>query len=463
MNNKDFTKALPQDLLNIEDKNRSNLFSWRGQFSPQLIERLLDAYCPSNSVVLDPFAGSGTVLYEAALKSLQAYGYEINPSAWSFSKVYEFSNYTPEGREHAIRGLQQEIKREFPIIIFNNEVLSPDTIEEKIIRISQSIGEPAKIIFNALVVLLDIYNNQISNDFIQIKLVDLIRLIRDLPFSEKKIKADLRDSRNLPLQNEVIDFIVTSPPYINVFNYHQNYRRSVELLGWNSLRVAKSEIGSNRANRGNRFYTVVQYCIDMSSALQEMARVLKPNGRAVLIVGHESKVLGTPFNNAELIEQIATSSSMFDVVLRQNRVFLNRFGKSIREDILHLLRLSCNQDDTILSKIGKSVALNGLKSALPSVPDNNRVYLEDAINNINKIDGTPLFNSNGYAEYYTREKVMMVREKEESFMKTIISQLPTPHLDKLNALINNPRLPSVDKPRVEEALKRYNTWIHEME
>ena len=261
---------------------------------------------------------------------------------------------------------------------------------------------------------------------------------------------------------EGIDFIITSPPYINVFNYHQNYRRSVEILGWNSLRVAKSEIGSNRANRGNRFYTVVQYCIDMLRAIQEMARVLRANGRAVVIVGHESRVLGTPFNNALLIEQIAIKSSLFDVVLRQKRVFLNRFGKLIREDILNLLKLSYSPDNSLSHRIGKSVALNALNDASSRVPDKNRAYLKEAIQKIHKIDGTTIFNSNSYTEYYTREKVMMVREKGESFMTKIVSQLPTPHLDKLNALINNPRLPAVDKPRVQEAFERYDTWIREI-
>jgi len=62
----DFSEKLPQSVLNIEEKHRSNLFAWRGQFSPQLIDCLLDAYCPIDAIVMDPFSGSGTVLYEAA-------------------------------------------------------------------------------------------------------------------------------------------------------------------------------------------------------------------------------------------------------------------------------------------------------------------------------------------------------------------------------------------------------------
>ncbi|MBN1900885.1 Bpu10I family restriction endonuclease [Candidatus Sumerlaeota bacterium] len=41
--------------------------------------------------------------------------------------------------------------------------------------------------------------------------------------------------------------------------------------------------------------------------------------------------------------------------------------------------------------------------------------------------------------------------------------LPTPHFSKLKALLENPRLPVQDKPRVEEALVRYREWIKELE
>jgi DNA methylase. len=64
--------SLPQQNLNIEDKNRSNIFRWRGQFSPQLIENIMLAYTPKNSIVFDPFIGSGTVLYISGCLGLKS-------------------------------------------------------------------------------------------------------------------------------------------------------------------------------------------------------------------------------------------------------------------------------------------------------------------------------------------------------------------------------------------------------
>ena len=158
---RDFAEPLPQASLNIEEKNRSNIFAWRGQFSPQLVESLLAEYCPPDSVVVDPFAGSGTVLHEAARRSLPAFGFEINPSAWCFSKLYELSAVSQETRREATLELQDQINREFPLAFFaEDRELGEEEVEEKVIRMGESLSARAKIICNALVVLLDIYKNR---------------------------------------------------------------------------------------------------------------------------------------------------------------------------------------------------------------------------------------------------------------------------------------------------------------
>ncbi len=316
-----------------------------------------------------------------------------------------------EEREEAIVELQKRINHEFPTSFFSEEIeLKEDEFKEIVPRIGESLSDAAKIIFNSLVVLLDIYKNRISCDLIQRKFINLISLIRQLPYSNRPIKADLEDARALPLQEQSVDFAITSPPYLNVFNYHQNYRRSVEVLGWNLLRVARSEIGSNRANRGNRFYTVIQYCIDMGNVIQELARVLRTGGRAVLILGHQSQVLGTPFFNANIVEQLACESKMFRLILRQQRIFKNRYGETIREDILNLERERYRDDSNLPAILGRNAARCLLNAAVGTVPDENKTLLLDAISRIDQIVGTPIFNSSCYPQYQTRDGVMMVKE-----------------------------------------------------
>ena len=40
--------------------------------------------------------------------------------------------------------------------------------------------------------------------------------------------------------------------------------------------------------------------------------------------------------------------------------------------------------------------------------------------------------------------------------------LPTPHLDKLNAALQNNKMPEYEIPRLTEAIGRYNQWIQNM-
>src|SRR5690349_10552113 len=82
------TVTLEQSKLDVRRKTRANLFNWRGQFTPELIEYLLSAHAASGDVLADPFAGSGTVLLESARRNLDCQGFEINPAAYTMSKFY---------------------------------------------------------------------------------------------------------------------------------------------------------------------------------------------------------------------------------------------------------------------------------------------------------------------------------------------------------------------------------------
>jgi hypothetical protein len=391
----DFDQPIPQEKLDIIEKTRANLFVWRGQFSPQLIETILSFYCPSNSVILDPFVGSGTVLLEASYLSLEAYGFEINPAAYIMSHTYEFINDSQ--KKEVLKNLRNIVDQEFPLRIFevSDQV---ENLVDKLQNTRNMLPDRSKVLFDALVILLDVCNNKITQEFIQKKFLHLSNIITKLPYSQKPIRVGLSDARSLPLKNNQIDFVVTSPPYINVFNYHQNYRQSAEILGWDLLKIAKSEIGSNRANRSNRFYTVVQYCLDMGDILKELARVSKQQARIVLIVGQESNVLGVPFYNADIIEKIGVKTKLFQKVLRQKRKFKNKFGKVIIEDIINFINLNNQVSQEVIEQISREVAFEVLESSRLFVSSENQLCLESAIAKVNNIQKTPILDKRLYID-----------------------------------------------------------------
>lgn len=367
---------IEQGELNIENKMRSNLFNWNGQFSPQFIEALLNKYAEKGMVVIDPFLGSGTVLSECARKGLRAYGTELNASAYYMAKTYEVANLSYEDRQMIIDSIDRSIAG-----IENNESILDSLIQ--IINTSQNTS--IKNIVSTLIIVMDIYNNVVTMELLTIKWEWLKQLINNLPYSKSRIRAEQGDARKMSLPDSTADLLITSPPYINVLNYHQKYRSSVEALGYDVLKLARSEFGSNRKNRGNRFLTVIQYCIDIALSIKEAIRVCKPGSRMIYVVGRESTVLGCSFCNSELIYEMAQEIFGLDLILRQERVFKNRYGTMIYEDILHFEndKEKYQVDEKLISEKAREIAVRMLKEKKPI--EKNEATLQEAIIFANKV------------------------------------------------------------------------------
>lgn len=357
-------EQIPQNELNIDHKVRSNLFAWNGQFSPQFIEALISKYAKENDVILDPFVGSGTVLYEAGLSKLEAIGVEINPSAYMISKTYHWINIEHDERKTTLKQLNDVLLQSI-----TNISISEENIHNTLRSIMNELEEGLlKELLKTLIVLLDFKNKKLNYSILFTKWYQLREIINTLPYSDKPIKVFNADAKNIPLPSNSIDLVITSPPYINVYNYHQQYRGSTEFLGWDVLQAAQSEIGSNRKHRSNRFLTVIQYCLDIALILKELIRVCKKDGRIIFVVGRESNVRKVSFSNSEIVYTIAVECLQLDLKLKQERVFQNRFGQMIYEDILHFNSYGINleelkKDDELVA-LAKNVAKSFLEKAL---------------------------------------------------------------------------------------------------
>jgi SAM-dependent methyltransferase len=335
--------SIPQDRLDLVNRYRTSLFPWRGQFSPELVELFLSEFTSARSVIADPFVGSGTTLFEAARKSLRAFGAEINPAAVVMSRTVHFANLELGRREEHIRAAESLIETHLPVHYAGGLFSSPG-------------GENGGIAGSFRAMLSEAAPDSLTSDILANTIMRFMEsdgpkdtaafwcalkahaeVIRSLPFTPNPCKVFHCDARELPLESRSIDLVVTSPPYINVFNYHQNHRPAMETLGWNLLEVARSEFGSNRKNRGNRFLTVVQYAMDMLQALAEVRRLVAPDGRIILIIGRESTVRGISFKDGRIVAALATGGADLQLALRQERKFKTKFGETIYEDILHFV------------------------------------------------------------------------------------------------------------------------------
>jgi hypothetical protein len=387
------TATIPQDRLNIDNKERSNLFPWNGQFSPQLIEELLQAYAKPGSFMLDPFLGSGTVVYEAGRFGFPAFGSEINPAAFKMADIYSLINVVPSKRRRILDSVASLLEDVVPYdtpLFKASQTQDNRPLDEVLSVEAAACADPlAKKLLEAFVVLLNVGERTLDHRTVDTTWNKIREIVVALPFSEAPINIVNCDARNLPLRSGQVDLVLSSPPYINVFNYHQQYRKSVESMGWDLLEVAKSEIGSNRKNRGNRFLTVIQYCLDMLDVFIEMGRVCKAAARVIFVVGRESNVRKTVFYNGEIVAALACRCAGFELCARQERVFQNRFGEMIFEDILHFTprRMSNGCCRTSAADVAREV----LVAALGRVPAESYSDLTSAIERLSDVAPSPYY------------------------------------------------------------------------
>jgi hypothetical protein len=289
--------------------------------------------------------------------------------------------------------------------------LTPNDLIDKIVDVAVDDEENfLNILHKVLVILLDLENKKLTKSRVFTVAENLATFVLKLPYSKKPINAYNADARNVPLQNSSVNLVITSPPYINVFNYHQQYRGSTEALNWKILEVAKSEFGSNRKHRSNRFLTVIQYCLDIAYTLQELLRICSPNSRIIFVLGKESNIRGTPFFNGELVAEVARQVLGISLDLRQERSFVNRYGKTIKEDILHFTKREDLQYYFDIHQ-ARTLSVEALISAYSVANEQVKYEIKDAIDKAAIVQPSPYFDLQR-----SRKTIEILNPKEENYV-----------------------------------------------
>jgi len=141
------------------------------------------------------------------------------------------------------------------------------------------------------------------------------------------------DARGLPVKSSTIDVVVTSPPYLNAIDYLRCSKFSLVWMGYQvaDLRTLRStSVGTEAAGGesedpqvmevikrlklnpelGTRHTAILgKYVTDMRAAVREVARVLKPGGRAVYVVG-ENTLRGTYVRNATIVKAVGEMAGL---------------------------------------------------------------------------------------------------------------------------------------------------------
>ena len=308
-----YVNGQPTDYFQIIQKNRTRsvnqylthwIYPYKGKFHPQMIRALLNIIgLNQGDIVLDPFIGSGTTAVEAQLLGINCIGIDVSPLCVLQSKVKtESIDVLPQ-----IREWREEIIKRIKPSLFN---LEGKTIDDAINLIPD---EEVKN-FYRMAKLVAISDNvrrgrEFSNAFLKnlevmiSSISDYVDIIKELNLKLGRIHIKTGDSRALPLNNESIDGIVTSPPYSIALDYVSNDAHALKELGYDLTLIREKFVGV----RGKGQARIDLYNDDMKNSLKEMFRILKPQKYAVIVIGNatymgqEIKTVEFTVNYAEKI------------------------------------------------------------------------------------------------------------------------------------------------------------------
>lgn len=109
-----FKQNLPHQKTPFIKRNwghaRHSLCSYPGKLKPAIAYHLVQTFVPEDGRVLDPFAGVGTIPFEATLSGKQAYGFEISPAAFTIASA-KVQHPTEHGGTTVIEAVEAFINR----------------------------------------------------------------------------------------------------------------------------------------------------------------------------------------------------------------------------------------------------------------------------------------------------------------------------------------------------------------
>jgi site-specific DNA-methyltransferase (cytosine-N4-specific) len=324
------------------------LHPYPARMVPQIASKLMDLYLNGNenAIVADVFCGSGTVNVEASIKGFKSIGIDINPFAvlLAKTKVTNLNNF------QGLTNMKERIEKDFAAYRTGYSNLVPEyrNIEHwfkknVIVKLSylKHIVQSRRNKDIKNILWITFANTLVKSSNVDWKSSRYIRILpkeklrdrnpnvfgyfrnylfdisnRVKHFSEKKKAEALiirSDARRLPLVDNSVDIIITSPPYGEERNTIPYIRWSKLFLLWLGIAdieissLEKQSLGGNSKNLtkkedipSNTFWLAVgdvpegrlnealPFMKDYVTTLSEMKRIVKPGARCCIVIGHRS-------------------------------------------------------------------------------------------------------------------------------------------------------------------------------
>lgn len=323
--------ALWRGSFNARESSMHQLGPYVGKLKSGMVRVLLFVYSEEGDTVLDPFCGSGVVPYEALLLKRNAIGNDLNPYAYVLTmgkvsaprterEALEDASHYMDRAEQAKNKIDLD---EVPDWI--TQFFHPETLKETL-ALFRLLREHNEYFFQACI--LGILHH-VRPGFLSYPASHLVPYLRPQMYPPErypemyayrdvrtrflaKVRRAYRrytptdpslhwqvfqeNAMHLSIPDESVDAIISSPPYFGALDYGRDNRLRLWFLGVENYKELEVSLTSN-----NRVYV-----LQMTQAVKEMYRALKPNKAAVLVLGdyrRDSKHADSAETIAELARQ----------------------------------------------------------------------------------------------------------------------------------------------------------------
>lgn len=345
-----------------------SLHAFAAKFPAQLPRHFIEGLSEPGETVLDPMAGSGSTLLEGWLLGRRVVGIDLDPLAGRQCRA-KTTWVDPESLETAGQRVLADARRRLetgnPLADFREGLSAatgdfldywflPET-QAELAALTRPIKEEEdpilrnllEVLFSATIVtksggvsrawdLAHSRPHRVADkrprspfQMFERQLRQAVRAFENTPGDSREPGWFLSaDSRSLPLADNSVDLIVTSPPYANALDYMRAHKFSLVWLGQQVAELSGLRgryIGAERQAAGEaaplpdnaqravaalsetdrqKSRVLSRYLGEMRQAIVEMHRVIRP-GRAVIIVVGPSTMRGQRIATQDYLAEIA--------------------------------------------------------------------------------------------------------------------------------------------------------------
>ena len=319
------------------------------RFIPQIPRKAILEYSSKGDLIYDPFCGCGTTLLEANLLGRNAIGTDNNKVAaltsevktkiYSKKEIFLIEKFISKFKNCIINETPRKELIPYDPNFHNwydeNIVNHLSKIKSIILKYDSPVKELLLVIFSSILVRVSFQDSDTRyarvNRIVKTEEVDNFLLNKLKTLVENLNKLNLRvtgqsevkctDSRKVDfIADESINCIITSPPYLNAYDYHKYHRQRLHWLEADIPFTRKTEIGSHDTfTRKNA--TPKKYFKDMHICINEWQRVLKTSSYCLIVIG-DSIVSKTP---------VKVADQLIDIFVEEGFSLKNRFIRELKK------------------------------------------------------------------------------------------------------------------------------------